>query len=104
MDKITELQATILKALANPTRLEILHALANGPVGVGRMAEALGLTQPNVSQHLAVLRGQGIVATRRDGASVLYSIADTRLNNLLDDASLVEPDLQPIRRGGAITR
>ena len=76
MDKITELQATILKALANPTRLEILHALANGPVGVGRLAETLGLSQPNVSQHLAVLRSTGLVETDRGGREVRYRLAD----------------------------
>ena len=61
MDEITRLQAEVLKVLAQPTRLEILHQLADGPIEVGRLAAAVGVTQPNVSQHLAVLRTAGLV-------------------------------------------
>jgi DNA-binding transcriptional ArsR family regulator len=76
MDEITILQAEVLKTLANPRRLEILHALARGPIEVGRLAIAIGATQPNVSQHLAVLRGAGIVEAERDGREVRYRLAD----------------------------
>ena len=67
MDEITILQAEVLKTLASPRRLEILHALAGGPMEVGRLAEAIGASQPNVSQHLAVLRSAGLVEAERDG-------------------------------------
>ena len=53
MDEITILQAEVLKTLASPRRLEILHRLSDGPREVGRLAAELGLSQPNVSQHLA---------------------------------------------------
>lgn len=76
MDEITILQAEVLKTLASPRRLEILHALARGPIEVGRLAEAIGASQPNVSQHLAVLRGTGIVEAERDGREVRYRLAD----------------------------
>jgi ArsR family transcriptional regulator, virulence genes transcriptional regulator len=76
MDKITILQAEILKTLASPRRLEILHALARGPMEVGRLAELIGASQPNVSQHLGVLRGAGIVESTRDGREVRYRLAD----------------------------
>jgi ArsR family transcriptional regulator len=76
MDEITILQAEVLKTLASPRRLEILHVLARGPIEVGRLAEAIGATQPNVSQHLAVLRGTGIVEAERDGREVRYRLAD----------------------------
>lgn len=76
MDEITILQAEVLKTLASPRRLEILHALARGPIEVGRLAEAIGATQPNVSQHLAVLRASGIVEAERDGREVRYRLAD----------------------------
>jgi ArsR family transcriptional regulator len=76
MDEITILQAEVLKTLASPRRLEILHVLAHGPVEVGRLAEAIGATQPNVSQHLGVLRGAGIVEAERDGREVRYRLAD----------------------------
>jgi ArsR family transcriptional regulator len=76
MDEITILQADILKTLASPRRLEILHALSDGPIEVGRVAALIGATQPNVSQHLAILRTAGIVEARRDGREVRYQLAD----------------------------
>jgi DNA-binding transcriptional ArsR family regulator len=76
MDEITILQAAVLKTLASPTRLEILHTLARGPIEVGRLAEAIGASQPNVSQHLALLRGAGIVEAERDGREVRYRLTD----------------------------
>jgi ArsR family transcriptional regulator len=76
VDEITNLQAEVLKTLANPRRLEILHALANGPTEVGRLATLIGATQPNVSQHLAVLRSAGIVDAERDGREVRYRLSD----------------------------
>ena len=76
MDEITILQAEVLKTLASPRRLEILHVLARGPIEVGRLAEAIGATQPNVSQHLAMLRAAGIVEAERDGREVRYRLAD----------------------------
>ena len=76
MDEITILQAQVLKTLASPRRLEILHALARGPIEVGRLAEAIGASQPNVSQHLAVLRAAGVVEAERDGREVRYRLAD----------------------------
>ncbi len=76
MDEITTLQADVLRTLASPRRLEILHRLAAGPCEVGRLAEALGVSQPNVSQHLAVLRGSGLVEADRDGREVRYRLAD----------------------------
>jgi ArsR family transcriptional regulator len=76
MDKITILQAEVLKTLASPRRLEILHELARGPIEVGRLAEAIGASQPNVSQHLAVLRNAGIVEAVRDGREVRYGLVD----------------------------
>jgi ArsR family transcriptional regulator len=76
MDAITTLQADVLRTLANPRRLDILHRLAAGPLEVGRLAESLGLSQPNVSQHLAVLRAAGVVEAERDGREVRYRLAD----------------------------
>ncbi|HLX34842.1 MAG TPA: metalloregulator ArsR/SmtB family transcription factor [Candidatus Limnocylindrales bacterium] len=76
MDEITKLQATVLRALANPTRLEILHLLADSPVGVGRLAASLAVSQPNVSQHLAVLRTTGLVDVDRGGREASYRLAD----------------------------
>lgn len=76
MDEITILQAEVLRTLASPRRLEILHALARGPIEVGRLAQAIEASQPNVSQHLAVLRAAGIVEAERDGREVRYRLTD----------------------------
>jgi len=76
MDEIYLLQSDILKTLASPRRLEIVHRLAEGPCEVGRLAEELGASQPNISQHLAVMRAAGIVEAVRDGREVRYRLAD----------------------------
>ena len=76
MDEITALQAEVLKTLASPRRLEIIHRLAEGPCEVGRLAEELGASQPNISQHLAVLKAAGIVDAERDGREVRYRLSD----------------------------
>jgi DNA-binding transcriptional ArsR family regulator len=76
MDDITILQAEVLKTLASPRRIEILHVLSRGPIEVGRLAQLIGASQPNVSQHLAVLRTAGIVDAERDGREVRYRLTD----------------------------
>jgi ArsR family transcriptional regulator len=76
MDPIYTLQAEVLKTLASPRRIEIIHKLAEGPCEVGRLAEELGISQPNASQHLAVLRTAGLVEAERDGREVRYRLAD----------------------------
>jgi ArsR family transcriptional regulator len=76
MDEITNLQAEVLKVLASPRRLAILHCLAEGPMEVGRLAAEIGASQPNVSQHLAVMRGTGIVEADRDGREIRYRLVD----------------------------
>jgi DNA-binding transcriptional ArsR family regulator len=76
MDEITMLQAEVLRTLANARRLEIIHRLAQGTCEVRRLAEDLGASQPNISQHLAVLRSTGLVDAERDGREVRYRLAD----------------------------
>jgi DNA-binding transcriptional ArsR family regulator len=76
MDEITRMQADVLKVLASPARLEILHLLANGPLEVSRIAAAIGSTQPNASQHLAVLRTAGLVEADRHGREIHYALTD----------------------------
>ena len=76
MDEITILQAEIHKVLASPRRLEILHQLAAGSMEVGRLATGIDASQPNVSQHLAVMRAAGLVESERDGREVRYRLAD----------------------------
>jgi ArsR family transcriptional regulator len=68
--------AGLLRSLANARRLEVLCALRGGELSVGRLSERVKLSQSALSQHLARLRSDRIVAARRQGQSVFYSIAD----------------------------
>lgn len=68
--------AKLLRALANERRLMILCQLADGERSVGQLLPLVGLSQSALSQHLAVLRDEGVVATRREATSVWYRIAD----------------------------
>lgn len=68
--------ARLLKALANERRLMILCQLSGGERSVGELQPLVGLSQSALSQHLAVLREDGIVATRREGQLIFYRIAD----------------------------
>ena len=77
MDETLALQADVLKTLSNAHRLDIIERLAHdGPAEVGRLAELTGMSQPNVSQHLAVLRAAGLVSAVRVGREVQYHLAD----------------------------
>ncbi|HJT63402.1 MAG TPA: metalloregulator ArsR/SmtB family transcription factor [Candidatus Limnocylindria bacterium] len=76
MDEISAMQVDVLRALANPRRLEILHRLADGPVEVGALAAELGISQPNASQHLSVMRTAGVVEAERIGREVRYRVTD----------------------------
>ena len=76
MDQIYELEADVLKTLANPRRLEMAHLLADEPMTVGRLADRMALAQPNVSQHLALMRAAGVVLAERDGREICYRLSD----------------------------
>lgn len=68
--------AKLLRALGNERRLMILCQLADGERSVGELMPRVGLSQSALSQHLAVLREEGIVATRREAQTIWYRIAD----------------------------
>ena len=68
--------AALLKALASKARLMVLCHLGKGEKSVGQIAELTGLRMATVSQHLAVLRAERLVAQRREGTSVHYRLAD----------------------------
>jgi DNA-binding transcriptional ArsR family regulator len=76
MDPIYQLQAETMRTLAHPRRLEILHELAAEPSTVGKLADRIGLSQPNVSQHLALMRASGVLIGERQGREIRYRLAD----------------------------
>src|SRR5215210_7361933 len=78
-----DLMAKYFRALGEPTRLRIIELIADHEQSVGQLVDALGRSQPTVSNHLACLRWCGFVVTRREHRSVYYSIADQRVVELL---------------------
>ena len=67
----------LLKSLANENRLMIMCVLAEGEVSVGQLNQRIKLSQSALSQHLAILREQGLVQTRRESQTIYYRPADT---------------------------
>ncbi len=74
-----EMQAEICKTLTNPKRIEILNTLKSEEKTVTELVNALGVSKANVSQHLAVMRHKGILATRREGVNIYYRVANPKV-------------------------
>jgi ArsR family transcriptional regulator len=75
--------SSLAKVLAHPTRLQILHVLADDEACVCHLTAVLGLRQANVSQHLMVLRDARLVADRRDGMMVYYRLSGRRVPHVI---------------------
>lgn len=80
---VSEVKAALFKALAHPARLRVLEVLSDGEHSVSEMQPLVGIESSHLSQQLGVLRRAGLVTTRKDGASVIYSLADPLLADLL---------------------
>lgn len=85
--KILEGQASILKALGQPTRLQILELLRDGERCVCEIFPAIHQEQANVSKHLSILKQAGILESRKDGLRILYRIKRPEVLNLLSGVS-----------------
>lgn len=72
-----------LKAMSHPLRLRILCTLGNQEVSVQEIVDAVGTSQSNISQHLAILRDKGILSSRKDANKVFYRVGDTRTLRLI---------------------
>ena len=81
--KSIEIQAKIFRGFSDPSRLSILDVLRNGALTVGEIVESTGLTQSNVSNHLACLRDCGLVVAEQQGRFVSYELSDHRVGQLL---------------------
>jgi DNA-binding transcriptional ArsR family regulator len=79
-----EAESEIFRALADPTRRTIYQILARREMSVSELREGLAVSQPAVSQHLAVLRGAGLVGERREGRFAYYRIEPAGLAPLID--------------------
>lgn len=87
--------APLLKAMSNPSRLVILCQLCEGERSVGELEAEVGLSQSGISQHLAILRREHVVATRRDKQTVFYSLASEEVAALM--ATLHEVFCKPAK-------
>jgi DNA-binding transcriptional ArsR family regulator len=85
-DPVYVLKAQLFRVLGHPVRIRILELLSEGERTVGALQAALGLDSSGTSQHLAALRQQGVLASRKVGTSVLYRIRDPRVTHLLAGA------------------
>jgi ArsR family transcriptional regulator len=82
--EVSQLEANLCSAFADPTRILILYALNEQPHNVTELAHELVITQPTASRHLKVLRDHGLVRTSRQGSSITYELADRRMIEALD--------------------
>jgi DNA-binding transcriptional ArsR family regulator len=71
--------ASVFKALADPTRRQILTDLRDGELSAGEIASRFAITGPSISRHLSVLRAAGLVTERRDANRILYALVPDRL-------------------------
>ena len=74
----------LLKGLANESRLMIMCVLSEGEVSVGQLNQRIKISQSALSQHLAVLRDQGLVSTRRESQTIYYRLADTAALSVIE--------------------
>jgi DNA-binding transcriptional ArsR family regulator len=82
--EISQLHAAVCDSLADPRRISILYALAEGRKNVGELVEVLEMNRATVSRHLKILRERSMVNSERDGVSIYYSLADQRVIEALD--------------------
>jgi ArsR family transcriptional regulator, virulence genes transcriptional regulator len=78
------LHADICKTISNPNRQAILDMMRSGEITVTELVNKTGISQANLSQHLAILRSKGVVNTRRDGNNIYYSISNVKIIQAYD--------------------
>lgn len=80
---LSEIKAELFKALAHPARIRALEVLSGGECSVGELQPLVGIELSHLSQQLSVLRRAGLVTSRKEGSSVIYSIRDDKVVDLL---------------------
>src|SRR3546814_17118730 len=80
---VTEVKAELFKSLGHPARIRVLEVLSDGESSVGDMQPLVGIESSHLSQQLGILRRAGLVSTRKEGASVIYSLTAPLLAELL---------------------
>jgi len=88
-DRVLELKAEILKALAQPTRLRILELLRNGEKCICEIVPAINGEQSNISRHISLMQKSHLVTTRKDGVKVMVKVSDAKVFEILDSIALL---------------
>ena len=81
LERLFEVVSGYFGLLAEPTRLKILNAICDGERSVSEIVEQVGSSQTNVSRHLNMMYGRGVLKRRREGATVYYSVSDPNLDH-----------------------
>ncbi|TNE37923.1 MAG: transcriptional regulator [Alphaproteobacteria bacterium] len=95
LERNAEAAAAYLRMLANPSRLLVLCNLIDGELSSGQLARKIGISHPNLSQHLSKLKAEGLVDTRREETTIFYRIKDARaaqIINVLHDVFCAAPE------------
>lgn len=81
---VFHLQAKLCQVLGHAARLRIVNLLKDGALPVHAIVEVVNLTQPTVSRHLAILRSNGVLETRRKGSEIFYAITNAKIIGVCD--------------------
>jgi ArsR family transcriptional regulator len=87
--RVLELKAEVLKALAQPTRLQILEYLRGGEKCICEIIPAIGGEQSNISRHISLMQKSHLVTTRKDGVKVMVKVSDPKIFHILDQVSVL---------------
>ncbi len=99
--ELIRIHAAFCTIFSSPVRLRIMDLLGGGECSVGELAERLGISMANVSQHLRVMRNQGAVTTRRDGKTIYYRVANPKFHQgIMTVREGLEEELK--KRGGMV--
>jgi ArsR family transcriptional regulator len=88
-ERVLELKAEVLKALAQPTRLKILELLRDGERCICEIVPAINGEQSNISKHISLMQKSHLVTTRKDGVKVMVKVRDPKIFEILDSVSLL---------------
>jgi DNA-binding transcriptional ArsR family regulator len=87
-DSLVEQTADRFKAMAHPIRLKIMALLDDKELNVQEIVESIGSSQPNISQHLTLMRKKNILLSRRNGTKIFYRLGNCRIPDFIDLANV----------------
>jgi len=88
-ERVLELKAEVLKALAQPTRLKILECLRGGEKCICEIVPAINGEQSNISRHISLMQKTNLVITRKDGVKVMVRVKDPKVFEIIDGITLL---------------